>query len=180
MSRIGKQPIDVPAGVEVKVDGDRVLVKGSKGELEVRIPALTSVDVQGGVVECKRADDTKVARANHGLVRANLANAVAGVTKGFEKQLEIIGTGYRAEVKGRNLELLLGFSHPIVFEPPEGVECRCDGNTKVIVSGYDKIKVGQAAADIRRFRPPEPYKGKGIRYVDEHVRRKAGKSGAAA
>ncbi len=180
MSRIGKQPIPVPTGIEVKLNGRQVSVKNSKGELSYTVPPMIEVAYDNDTLTVTSREETRESRAMHGLARARLANAVKGVHEGFSKTLEIQGTGYRAEVKGRNLQLALGFSHPVIFEPPAGVECKCDSPTKIVVSGIDKVAVGQAAADIRRFRPPEPYKGKGIRYQGEMVRRKAGKAGATA
>jgi large subunit ribosomal protein L6 len=155
-------------------------VKGAKGELSYTLPLDIEMSQEGATLTLTRARETRECRAMHGLARARLANAVKGVSQGFSKTLEIQGTGFRAESKGGKLELQLGYSHPVVFEPPKGIECRCDSQTKIVVSGIDKVLVGQVAADIRKFRPPEPYKGKGIRYEGEHVRRKAGKSGAAA
>jgi large subunit ribosomal protein L6 len=180
VSRVGKQPIELPAGVEVKVNGRDVIVKGAKGELSYTIPPETDVALEGSTLTVTRRGETRQCRAFHGLARARLANAVKGVHEGFSKTLEIQGTGFRAEVKGGKLEMQLGFSHPVIFEPPKGIDCTCTSPTKITVSGIDKVLVGQVAADIRKSRPPEPYKGKGIRYEGEHVRRKAGKSGAAA
>ena len=180
MSRIGKQPIKLPAGVDVKIGEREITVTGSRGELRVAVPPRVSIKLDDGTIYVSRNGDSKMSRAMHGLARANLANAVHGVVEGFSKALEIIGTGYKAEMKGKNLDLRLGYSHTVAFEPPLGVDVACESATRIVVSGIDKIKVGQAAADIRSLRPPEPYKGKGIRYVGEHVRRKAGKSAAAA
>jgi large subunit ribosomal protein L6 len=180
VSRIGKQPIKLPGGVEVRAEGRTVFVKGSKGELSYTLPHVIALAIEDGTLTLTRKAETREAGAMHGLARAQLANAVRGVSTGFSRSLEIQGTGYRAEVKGKTLEMQLGYSHPIVFDPPAGIECRCDSPTKIVVSGIDKALVGQVAADIRNFRPPEPYKGKGIRYEGEQVRRKAGKSGAGA
>jgi len=180
VSRIGKQPIELPKGVEIQVRGREVSVRGTKGELSYTLPLHVEMSQEGTTLTLTRARESREARAMHGLARARLANAVRGVHTGFTKVLEIQGTGFRAETKGGNLELQLGYSHPIVFQPPAGIECKCESPTKIVVSGADKALVGQVAADIRGFRPPEPYKGKGIRYEGEQVRRKAGKSGAGA
>ena len=177
MSRIGKLPLPLPAGVEVQVSGQSVKVKGPKGALAADFSDRVSVSVEGGVAEVTREDDTREARALHGLTRALLANMVIGVSEGYTKTLEIVGVGYRAVLKGRDLEMQLGFSHPINVEAPEGISFEVPEPTKVLVSGIDKQKVGQVAANIRKLRPPEPYKGKGVRYSGEYVRRKAGKAG---
>jgi large subunit ribosomal protein L6 len=177
MSRIGNKPVDLPDGVDVQIDGQMVKVKGSKGELERLFHERISFDLDDGVVTVTRPDDARESRALHGLSRALLANMVAGVTDGFSKELEIQGVGYRASLQGRNLELLVGFSHPVEIEAPEGITFEVPEQTRIIVSGIDKEQVGQVAANIRKVRPPEPYKGKGIRYVGEYVRRKAGKAG---
>lgn len=177
MSRVGNKPVDVPSGVDVKVDGSAVTVKGSKGELNRMFHERIGFDVDEGVVTVTRPDDTRESRALHGLSRALLHNMVVGVSDGFRKELEIQGVGYRATLKGKDIELLVGFSHPVTVEAPEGITFEVPEQTKIIVSGIDKEQVGQVAADIRKVRPPEPYKGKGIRYVGEYVRRKAGKAG---
>ena len=177
MSRVGKKPIPLPSGVEVKVDGSRVLVKGSKGTLERTFPDRVSIAHEDGQLSLSRADDERESRALHGLSRALLNNMVLGVSEGFRRELNIVGVGYRALLKGAELELQLGFSHPVTFPAPAGISFEVPEPTKIIVSGIDKETVGQVAADIRKLRPPEPYKGKGIRYADEHVRRKAGKAG---
>ncbi|HEX6222027.1 MAG TPA: 50S ribosomal protein L6 [Acidimicrobiia bacterium] len=177
MSRIGNKPVDLPDGVDVKVDGSMVTVKGSKGELARMFHERIGFDLEEGVVTVTRPDDARESRALHGLSRALLANMVAGVTDGFRKELEIHGVGYRASLKGSDIELLVGFSHPVLVEAPEGVTFEVPEPTRIIVSGIDKEQVGQIAANIRKVRPPEPYKGKGIRYVGEYVRRKAGKAG---
>lgn len=177
MSRIGKAPIELPDGVEVKVSGDEVEVKGSKGSLTVTIDPRLSVSVADGIVTVERADDERDSRSRHGLTRALLNNMVLGVSKGFSKELTLVGVGYRAALKGSELELQVGYSHPVVIESRDGVSFEVPEPTRIIVSGIDKQQVGQVAADIRAIRPPEPYKGKGIRYADEHVRRKAGKAG---
>ncbi len=177
MSRIGKQPISIPSGVEIKLDGRTVAVKGPKGTLERTFPDEVAVAVEDGEVRVQRPADDRRSRAMHGLSRALLANMVTGVSQGYTRELQLVGVGYRASLKGKDLELLVGYSHPVAIEAREGVEFEVPEPTKVIVSGIDKERVGQASADIRKVRPPEPYKGKGIRYVDEFVRRKAGKAG---
>ena len=177
MSRIGKMPVDMPSGVDVKVDGTQVTVKGSKGELSREFPDRVSFSIEDGVITVGREDDTRESRALHGLSRALLANMVQGVSEGFTKVLEIQGVGYRASLKGSDLELLVGFSHPVDVKAPKGITFEVPEPTRILVSGIDKEQVGQVAADIRKVRPPEPYKGKGIRYAGEYVRRKAGKAG---
>lgn len=178
MSRIGKQPIGIPSGVTVNVANGEVQVKGPKGQLTGAIPAGITGKVDGDKLVFERSNDTKPTRANHGLARALANNMVVGCTDGFTKRLEIEGVGYRADVKGKVLNLLLGFSHPVAMPIPEGLKVAVDGNTKVSIEGADKQVVGQFAADVRALRPPEPYKGKGVRYDDEHIRRKVGKAGA--
>jgi large subunit ribosomal protein L6 len=177
MSRIGNKPVDLPDGVDVKVDGSQVTVKGSKGELNRAFNERIGFDLDEGVVTVTRPDDERESRALHGLSRALLNNMVLGVSDGFQKELEIRGVGYRATLKGSDIELLVGFSHPVVVEAPEGITFEVPEQTRIIVSGIDKEQVGQVAANIRKVRPPEPYKGKGIRYIGEYVRRKAGKAG---
>ena len=177
MSRIGNKPLDLPDGVDIEIKGSAVKVKGSKGELNRMFHERIGFDVNEGVVTVTRPDDTRESRALHGLSRKLLANMVDGVSDGFSKELEIQGVGYRATLKGRDLELLVGYSHPVMVEAPEGITFEVPEQTRVIVSGIDKELVGQVAADVRKVRPPEPYKGKGIRYVGEYVRRKAGKAG---
>ena len=177
MSRIGKLPIPLPAGVTVAIDGQNVSVKGPKGELALTISEPIKVTLEDNSVIVSRPDDEAKSKSLHGLSRTLIANNVHGVSTGFTKTLEIIGTGYRAAAKGSNLELALGFSHPVVIEPPQGITLTVEGNTKIIISGVDKQAVGEVAANIRKIRKPEPYKGKGIRYEGERVRRKAGKSG---
>ena len=177
MSRIGYAPIELPGGVEVKVSGAQVEVKGSKGSLTRTVDPVLSVSVDDGVVTIDRADDERDSRARHGLTRALINNMVVGVSEGFSKELSLVGVGYRAALKGKQLELQVGFSHPVLIDASDGIEFEVPEPTRIIVSGIDKQQVGQAAADIRAVRPPEPYKGKGIRYVDERVRRKAGKAG---
>jgi large subunit ribosomal protein L6 len=175
MSRIGRAPITLPAGVEIDIGPGRVGVKGPRGTLEQAVPHEMTVSVDDGVVTVTRPTDRGPHRSLHGLTRTLVANMVEGVTNGYEKRLEIQGVGYRAALRGSAIELLLGFSHPIVVEPPAGIEFEIPAPTQVIVRGIDKQSVGQVAADIRRLRPPEPYKGKGIRYAGEIVRRKVGK-----
>ncbi|PSN16883.1 50S ribosomal protein L6 [filamentous cyanobacterium CCT1] len=177
MSRIGKRPIPVPAKVSITIDGQDVQVKGPKGELSRTLPSGVVVVQDGDTVLVNRKDDSRLARERHGLCRTLVANMVEGVSNGYQKRLEIQGIGYRAQVQGRNLNLSLGYSHPVVFEPPAGIEFAVENNTNVVVSGIDKELVGNIAASIRASRPPEPYKGKGVRYAGEQVRRKAGKSG---
>jgi large subunit ribosomal protein L6 len=176
MSRIGKMPVVLPKGVEVKQANGTLSVKGPKGTLEFNAHPQMSVIIGDGEVRVERLSDAKEDRALHGLTRSLIANMVLGVTEGFAKTLEIVGVGYRADVKGKSVTLNLGFSHTIDYEPADGVNLVCPNQTTIVVSGIDKQKVGQVAADIRAFRPPEPYKGKGIRYQGEHVRRKAGKT----
>jgi large subunit ribosomal protein L6 len=177
MSRIGKMPVDMPSGVDVKVDGAHVTVKGSKGELSRQFNDRVSFSIEDGVITVVREDDTRESRALHGLSRALLANMVHGVSEGFSKVLEIQGVGYRASLKGSDIELLVGFSHTVEVKAPKGITFEVPEPTRIVVSGIDKEQVGQVAADIRKVRPPEPYKGKGIRYSGEYVRRKAGKAG---
>ena len=180
MSRIGNNPVPLPSGVEVKVNGSDVSVKGGKGTLERTFDSRMSFSVDDDAVEVVRADDNRDTRALHGLSRALLNNMVIGVSEGYRKDLEMVGVGYRVSLKGKSLELLVGFSHPVTISAPDGIEFEVPENTKISVIGIDKQLVGQVAADIRKVRPPEPYKGKGIRYVGEHVRRKAGKAGVTA
>ncbi|MDR3354397.1 MAG: 50S ribosomal protein L6 [Synergistaceae bacterium] len=177
MSRIGRKPIPLPKGVDVIVLGGEVTVKGSKGALKLGISPEISVSIDDGNVIVRRSNDEKNVRAAHGMTRAILSNMITGVTNGFERTLEIIGVGYRAQMQGKNLVMSLGFSHPVEVVPPEGIDFAVDGPVKIIVRGIDKQLVGQVAANIREYRPPEPYKGKGIRYSDEYVIRKAGKAG---
>jgi large subunit ribosomal protein L6 len=179
MSRIGKMPVELAKGVEVKLDGHHLTVKGPKGELELDVNAEMSVTVDDGQIIVERPSDASRHKALHGLTRSLIANMVEGCSEGFRKTLEIQGVGYRADMKGDTLNLQLGFSHPIDFVPPEGVSIQTPDQTTIIVEGPDKQAVGQAAAVIRGYRPPEPYKGKGIRYQGEHVRRKAGKTAGA-
>lgn len=176
MSRIGKNPIPIPSGVTVKIDGTTSVVKGPRGEHKQHIPEGLTFEEKDGQLTITRADDTKTIRAKHGLVRALIANQVHGVTEGFEKKLEIIGVGYRAAVKGKVLDLQLQFSHPVEYPIPDDIMITCSDATHITVAGVDKQRVGQVAAEIRAYRKPEPYKGKGIRYVGEYVVRKAGKA----
>jgi large subunit ribosomal protein L6 len=169
----------VPGGVSVECRGRQVSVKGPKGTLAEELPGVVQIEVEGGQVRFQRTSDEKFARAAHGLARAMVANMVTGVTQGFARELEIHGVGYRAEVAGRTLRLTLGFSHPIEMAIPEGLQVSSKENNRLRIEGVDKHRVGQFAADVRALRPPEPYKGKGIRYADERVRRKVGKAGAA-
>ena len=179
MSRIGKMPVDLPSGVEVKQADGELKVKGPKGDLSMKIPKDMVVQVDGGVLRVERPSDSREHRALHGLTRSLAANMVEGVSTGFKKTLQIIGVGYRAEAKGKGITLHLGYSHTIDYPAPDGVTIEVPQPTTVVVTGADKQKVGQTAAEIRSFRPPEPYKGKGIRYDDEQVRRKAGKTAGA-
>lgn len=176
MSRVGKKPIAIPSGVTVKIDGSTVTVKGPKGELTVETVDHITVSQQDGSVVVARDGETRVARANHGLVRALVNNMVTGVTVGFKKQLEVKGIGYRADVKGSNLVLNLGYSHLIEYPIPADVSIETDRNNNITITGIDKARVGQVAANIRDFRKPDRYKGKGVRYMGEHIVLKAGKS----
>ncbi len=178
MSRIGRLPVPVPAGVDVTIDGNDVTVKGPKGTLTRTIAAPLSVTRQeDGSILVTRPDDERESRSLHGLSRTLINNMVVGVTEGYTKRLEIVGTGYRAQQKGTSVELSLGFSHTVVVDAPEGITLKVDGNLKIDVSGISKEQVGEVAANIRKIRPPEPYKGKGVRYAGENVRRKVGKAG---
>ncbi len=176
MSRIGKKPIAVPSGVTAKVDGQTVSVKGPKGELSFTVSDLCSVTMDDGEISVMpRKPDDKESRAMWGMARTMVANLCEGVTNGFTRNLEISGVGYRAAVQGKNLQLALGFSHDVLYPIPEGIQIACAKPTEIAVSGIDKQRVGQVAAEIRKFRPPEPYKGKGVRYADEYIVRKEGK-----
>jgi large subunit ribosomal protein L6 len=177
MSRIGRLPIDIPAGVDVTVDDRAVTVKGPKGQLSLTVAQPITVAVEDGRVLVSRPDDERVSRSLHGLTRSLIANNIQGVTQGYTKGLEVVGTGYRVQARGANIEFALGFSHPVVVEPPAGISFTVEGNNRVTVSGIDKQAVGEVAANIRKIRKPEPYKGKGVRYAGEIVRRKAGKAG---
>ena len=178
MSRIGKLPVSVPAGVEVKINGSDVSVKGPKGELSYSFSKNLKISQTDEGVVVERPNDERENRALHGLTRTLINNMIVGVTEGYVKTLELQGVGYRASLKGKSLEMTLGFSHPVKVDPPEGIEFECPETTIINVKGIDKQLVGQVAADVRSYRPPEPYKGKGIRYQGEHVRRKEGKAGA--
>jgi large subunit ribosomal protein L6 len=175
MSRIGKQPIEVPAGVSVSISPGRVMVNGPLGELSQQVPERIAIEQKEGEIVVTRPTERGTDRALHGLTRTLVANMVEGVTKGFEKRLEIQGVGYRASLRGSSLELNVGYSHPVVMDPPGGIEFEVPTVTEVVVKGIDKQRVGQTAAEIRKVRPPEPYKGKGIRYQGEYVARKVGK-----
>jgi large subunit ribosomal protein L6 len=177
MSRIGRLPIDIPAGVTVAVDGSAVSVKGPKGELVLNVASPIQVAVEENQVLVTRPDDERESRSLHGLTRTLISNNIVGVTQGYTKGLEVVGTGYRVAVKGSGVEFALGFSHPVYIEPPVGISFAVEGNNKLTVSGIDKQTVGEVAANIRKIRKPEPYKGKGVRYAGEIVRRKAGKAG---
>ena len=176
MSRIGKKPVQIPAGVEVTVDGNKVIVKGPKGTLEQGIFEKLSVAIENNEVIVSRADDERETRARHGLDRALIHNMVVGVSEGYTKSLELAGVGYRVQLKDKDLEFSLGYSHPVHYAAPEGITFEVPDNTHVNVKGINKQQVGQVAAEIRMKRPPEPYKGKGIHYVGEHIRRKLGKA----
>jgi len=178
MSRIGNKPISVPSGVKIGIAADKIDVQGPKGKLSVRVPNGISFEQKDGVLNVKRAADDH--RAVHGLARALVANAVTGVTTGFKKELDIVGVGYRAELKGKAVSFALGKSHPIEFPIPEGIQIAVDKQTHLIVSGADKAQVGQVAADLRSLRPPDPYKQKGVRITGERLKKKAGKAGAKA
>jgi len=178
MSRVGRMPIAIPAGVTVEVaENNNVTVKGPKGTLQRVLPAEMEIKVEGAVITVSRPNDLKRNKALHGLTRSLLHNMVVGVSEGYQKVLEINGVGYRAAKEGRNLTLTLGYSHPVVMTDPEGIESVCETANKIVVKGIDKEKVGQYAAQIREKRGPEPYKGKGIKYAEEHIRRKVGKAG---
>jgi large subunit ribosomal protein L6 len=176
MSRIGRQPIAIPDGVDVSVEGTRVAVKGPRGTLERSVHADMRIVKDDGTLRVERPSDERVHRSLHGLTRTLIANMVTGVTAGYEKRLEIVGVGYRAALRGSDLELALGFSHPVPFPAPEGIEFEVPAPTRIVVRGIDKELVGEVAANIRKIRKPEPYKGKGVRYEGEHVRKKAGKA----
>jgi large subunit ribosomal protein L6 len=177
MSRIGRLPIDIPAGVDVKIDGPAVTVKGPKGELSLNVASPIEVKIEDNQVLVTRPDDERNSRSLHGLTRTLINNQIVGVTQGYSKQLEIVGTGYRVAQKGSAIEFALGFSHPVTVEAPAGITFAVEGNNKVTVTGIDKQLVGETAANVRKIKKPEPYKGKGIRYAGEVVRRKAGKAG---
>lgn len=175
MSRVAKNPVEIPGGTDVNISGGLVTAKGPNGELSLNMHDQVSVALEDGKLQVKANNESKFARSMSGTTRALLANLVAGVSKGFEKKLTIIGVGYRAQVQGRNLNLTLGFSHPVAYPIPEGITIEAPSQTELVVKGADKQKVGQVAAEIRAYRPPEPYKGKGVRYADEYVVRKQAK-----
>ena len=177
MSRIGRKPVAVPAGVDVKIDGSTVTVKGPKGSLTGTYNSKLSIALEGNEIIVTRPDDEKESRALHGLTRTLIHNMVEGVSNGFSKELEINGIGYRAAMQGTQLVMNIGFSHQVIMDQPEGIKIEVPSPNKIVISGPDKQKVGQFAAEVREKRPPEPYKGKGIKYVDEHIRRKEGKAG---
>jgi large subunit ribosomal protein L6 len=178
VSRIGKKPISLPAGVKVTVDGDTVTVQGSKGTLVQTLPEGITINQEDNQLVVQRANDSKQTRAFHGLTRALIANMVEGVTNGFEKKLEMVGVGYRAQMQGKKLVISIGFSHPVEIDAPEGIDFEVPAPTRITIRGIDKQLVGNTAAHIRAIRKPEPYKGKGIKYENEYIRRKAGKAGA--
>jgi large subunit ribosomal protein L6 len=177
MSRIGRLPIDIPSGVTISVDGQAVAVKGPKGELSLVVASPIEVKLEDNQVLVSRPDDERASRSLHGLTRTLIANQIVGVTEGYSKGLEVVGTGYRVTAKGSSVEFALGYSHSITVDPPAGISFEVEGNNKLTVRGIDKQAVGEVAANIRKLRKPEPYKGKGVRYAGEVVRRKAGKSG---
>ncbi|MBR6549534.1 MAG: 50S ribosomal protein L6 [Clostridia bacterium] len=177
MSRIGKKPIEIPAGVEVKLDGSKVTVKGAKGTLEHTVVGEIKVAIEGNVVTVTRPNDEKENRSLHGMTRTLIANMVEGVSKGYTKELDVVGVGYRVAKQGKDLVMNLGYSHQVIMPEVDGISIEVPNPNKIIISGADKQAVGQFAAEVRKKRPPEPYKGKGIRYVDEVVRRKEGKTG---
>ena len=180
MSRIGRRAIDLPSGVSVEQGAGEVRVSGPKGKLAAALPPSVVMEIGEGRIRFSRRDDRKPSRAFHGLARAMVANMVRGVTQGFVRELQIEGVGYRAEASGRKLTLSLGFSHPVVLEVPEGLAVSVEGQNRIKIEGIDREQVGQFASEIRELRPPEPYKGKGVRYADERIRRKVGKAGAGA
>lgn len=179
MSRIGKSPITVPSGVEIKVEDEQISVKGPKGTLTRPIPAPITIRREEATLVVERPNDERQSRALHGLTRTLVSNMVIGVTEGFRKELDIVGVGYRAQLQGKGIQLALGFSHPVQVAAPDGISFEVPSPTKIIVVGHDKEQVGQVAANIRKIRKPEPYKGKGVRYAGERVARKAGKAGKA-
>ena len=181
MSRVGRLPVEVPSGVDVKIDGSHVRIKGPKGEMEFGFAPEIEILLNENEIQVNRPSDARDMRSLHGTTRALIQNMVTGVTEGFQKELQLVGVGYRANMEGKNLVLNVGYSHPVVVEPPEGIDFEVgERNQQIFISGIDKQVVGQIAADIRKIRPPEPYKGKGIRYKDEYIRRKAGKAGKVA
>ncbi|MBN1438716.1 MAG: 50S ribosomal protein L6 [Anaerolineales bacterium] len=181
MSRIGRMPVKIPAGVQIQIEGTTVKVKGPKGEMARTFPAFLAIHKEADSLQVKRSSDARIERASHGMARALIQNMVTGVSVGFQKELQVEGVGYRAEIKGSDLVLNLGFSHPVTVKPPAGISFGVDEKARTIqIRGFDREQVGQLAADLRKIRPPEPYKGKGLRYVGERVRRKAGKAGKTA
>jgi len=179
MSRIGKKPIPVPQGVKVAIEGQTVKAEGPRGKLSQTVPGSLSVRVEQSVLTVGRSSEHRTVRALHGLMRSLIANMVHGVKDGFERKLEIVGIGYRAQVQGKSLQLALGYSHPVIFALPEGIQAEVDKQVSITIKGADKALVGQTAAKIRELRKPDPYKGKGIKYSDEHIRRKVGKKAGA-
>jgi large subunit ribosomal protein L6 len=177
MSRIGRMPVPIPSGVDVTIDGRAVTVTGPKGKLSLEVAEPIEVSQNDGIITVTRPNDEGNVRALHGLSRSLVANMVTGVTEGYRKTLEIVGVGYRVQAKGPNLEFSLGFSHPVTVSPPEGITLRVETPTRLVVEGIDKQQVGEVAANIRKLRKPDPYKGKGLRYSGEHIRRKVGKAG---
>jgi len=177
MSRIGRMPVTIPSGVDVTIDGREVTVTGPKGKLSLEVAEPIEVSQNDGVITVTRPNDEGHVRALHGLSRSLVANMVTGVTEGYRKTLEIVGVGYRVQARGPNLEFSLGFSHPVTVSPPEGITLRVESPTRLVVEGIDKQRVGEVAANIRKLRKPDPYKGKGLRYSGEHIRRKVGKAG---
>jgi len=175
MSRVAKKPISIPTGVEVKLDGQNVFVKGPIGAMSLQVHGLVSANLDGNIMQVKAVSGSKQSVALSGTTRALLNNMVVGVSKGFTKKLSLIGVGYRAQAKGKDLNLTLGFSHPVVYQAPEGITIETPSQTEILIKGFDKQVVGQVAANIRAYRPPEPYKGKGVRYADEYVARKEAK-----
>jgi large subunit ribosomal protein L6 len=181
VSRIGRMPVKIPAGVKIQIEGTTVKVKGPKGELVRTFPAFLSFNTEADALVVQRESDARTHRASHGMARALVQNMVTGVSQGFQKDIQVDGVGYRAELKGADLVLSVGFSHPVTIKPPEGISFAVDEKARIIhVQGFDREQVGQMTADLRKIRPPEPYKGKGLRYVGEKVRRKAGKAGKTA
>lgn len=178
MSRVGKQPISIPKGAKIEIKDDVLYAEGPKGKVQQKLFPECPVEIEDGVITVKRTGDSGPLRAKHGLARALINNAVVGVSAGFTKELEIVGVGYRGDVKGKEVHFALGYSHPIVFPIPDAIEIEIDRNNKMVIRGADRQQVGQVAAEIRSLRPPDPYKAKGIRYSDEHIRRKVGKSGS--
>lgn len=179
MSRIGRKPVTIPSGVTIEQVRGEILVRGPKGSLRAPVPPSVAIEFEGDVVRFARLDESKPSRAYHGLARATVANMVQGVTEGFTRELQIEGVGYRAEAAGQKLSLALGFSHPVIVDVPDGLAVTVEGQHKIRIQGIDRSRVGHFASEIRSLRPPEPYKGKGVRYVDERIRRKVGKAGAS-